>query len=79
MVERKQHLDAVLPQQGDLLTHLLQLFFAEFPFPRLQPGPFQPKAVVADAHFGHQAGILLQMAAVVGGDIGIAVILDTSL
>ena len=79
MVECKQHFDAVLPQQGDLLAHLLQLFFAEFPFPRLQSGPFQPKAVVADAHFSHQAGILLQMAAVVGGNIGIAVILDAAL
>ena len=79
VMQRQQHMDAVLAQQLDLPPHLSDLPRGEFPLFGLQSCPFQPKAVVPDAHFGHQAGILLHVAPVVGSYRRVAPVLDATL
>ena len=53
MMQGKQHMNAILVQQRNFLSHLFNLFLQKLALLRLQPGPLQPKAVVTNSHFRH--------------------------
>ena len=53
MMQGKQHMNAILVQQRNFLSHLFNLFLQKLALLRLQPGPLQPKAVVANPHLRH--------------------------